>query len=62
VRSDTTLFDPASGTSTTGSMGTARAFHTLTVMLNGQMLAVGGETQNSRGQFGTTASAELFTP
>src|SRR5262249_54952465 len=31
---------PASGTSTTtGSMGTARAFHTLTVMLNGQMLA-----------------------
>jgi len=54
---------PASGTSTTtGSMGTARAFHTLTVMLNGQMLAVGGETQNSQGQFGTTASAELFTP
>jgi len=43
-------------------MGTARAFHTLTVMLNGQMLAVGGETQNSQGQFGTTASAELFTP
>jgi hypothetical protein len=27
-----------------------------------RVLAAGGETQNSRGQFSTTASAELYTP
>jgi hypothetical protein len=63
VQADATLFDPATGTATTtGSMTIPRAFHTLTVLQNGQVLAAGGETQNNVGKFSTTASAELFTP
>jgi WD40 repeat protein len=57
------LFDPATGTSTlTGSMTIPREFHTLTPLPNGQVLAAGGETQNNKGTFSTTASAELYTP
>ncbi len=67
VSSTATLFDPATGTATatataTGSMTIPRAFHTLTALQNGQVLAAGGETQNNVGKFSTTASAELFTP
>jgi hypothetical protein len=57
------LFDPATGTSTvTGSMTIPREFHTLTPLQNGQVLAAGGETQNNKGTFSTTASAELYKP
>jgi hypothetical protein len=57
------LFDPATGASTvTGDMTIPREFHTLIVLPNGQVLAAGGETQNNKGQFSVTASAELYTP
>lgn len=63
VQADATLFDPATGTATTtGSMTIPRAFHTLTVLQNGQVLAAGGETQNNVGKTSVTASAELFAP
>ena len=57
------LFDPATGTSTfTGSMTIPREFHTLTPLPDGQVLAAGGQTQNNKGTFSITASAELYTP
>jgi Galactose oxidase, central domain len=57
------LFDPATGTSTiTGSMTIPREFHTLTPLPDGQVLAAGGQTQNNKGTFSVTASAELYTP
>jgi len=57
------LFDPATGTSTfTGSMTIPREFHTLTPLPDGQVLAAGGRTQNNKGTFSITASAELYTP
>ncbi len=63
VTKTATVFDPATTTSTfTGSMTIPRAFHTLTVLPNGQVLAAGGETQNNVGKFSITASAELYTP
>ncbi len=63
VRATATLFDPATATSTsTGSMTIPRAFHTLTLLPDGQVLAAGGETQNTKGTFSITASAELYTP
>jgi hypothetical protein len=63
VSQTATLFDPATGTATlTGSMTIPRAFHTLTPLPNGQVLAAGGETQNKKGTISTTASAELYTP
>jgi hypothetical protein len=43
-------------------MSIPRAFHTFTVLPNGQVLAADGETQNNVGKFSITASAELFTP
>ena len=43
-------------------MSIPRAFHTLTLLPNGHVLAAGGETQNNVGKFSITASAELFTP
>jgi hypothetical protein len=43
-------------------MSIPRAFHNLTVLQNGQVLATGGETQNNVGKFSITASAELYTP
>ena len=43
-------------------MTIAREFHTLTPLPNGQVLAAGGETQNNKGEFSATASAELYTP
>ena len=63
VTAAATLFDPATGASTsTGSMTIPRAFHTLIVLPNGQVLAAGGETQNNKGEFSSTATAELYTP
>ena len=56
------MFDPAPATTAT-SMTISRCFHTLTVVLNGQVLASGGETQiNNAGDFTDTASADLSTP
>ena len=50
------LYDPASGTWTaTGSLGTARKFHTATLLPNGNVLVAGGS-----GNSGRLASAELY--
>jgi hypothetical protein len=56
------LSGPATGTPTTiGSMTIPRAFHTLTLLQNGQVLAA-SETQTTPASSGVTASAELFMP
>ncbi len=52
------LYDPGTGAWTaTGSMATARTGHSLTVLPNGLVLAVGGDTGA-----GPVASAELYDP
>ncbi len=49
------LYDPATATwSATGSLVTARSYHTATLLPNGKVLVVGG--------FGALASAELYNP
>ena len=53
------LYDPASGTWTiTGSLNTARAYHTATLLSNGKVLITGGVDDNYK----PFASAELFDP
>ena len=60
------LYDPAAGTFTPagifGSMTTARASHTATLLPNGMVLIAGGEDFNSYGQTTSLASAELYDP
>ena len=52
------LYDPASGTWTaTGSLTTARASHTATLLPNGKVLVAGGFDSS-----GCLASAELYDP
>jgi hypothetical protein len=52
------LYDPAGGKfSPTGSMTAPRAFHTATVLSNGQVLLAGGENDG-----GFNSSAELYNP
>ena len=52
------LYDPASGTwAATGSLATARAAHTATLLPNGKVLVAGGANNTS-----TLASAELYDP
>jgi hypothetical protein len=53
------LYDPAVGTwSATGSLGTARYFHTASLLANGKVIVAGGES----GFSGVLASAELYDP
>jgi N-acetylneuraminic acid mutarotase len=58
------LYDPASGTWTgTGSLATARDFHTSTLLPNGQVLVAGGENHsNNGGSSVVLASAEVYDP
>jgi N-acetylneuraminic acid mutarotase len=58
------LYDPNSGTwSTTGSMTAGRIGHTATLLPDGTVLAVGGYTNDTSGNFATQlASAELYDP
>lgn len=52
------LYHPASGTwSATGSMATARVFHTATLLPNGKVLVAGGQDDND-----FLATAELYDP
>ncbi|HLG99222.1 MAG TPA: hypothetical protein VKX49_23125 [Bryobacteraceae bacterium] len=54
------LYNPATGTfSVTGSLGLPRAGLTVTLLVNGKVLAAGGAFNYT---FQTTASAEIFTP
>jgi hypothetical protein len=49
------LYDPTSNSwTTTGSLNTARSFHTAVLLKTGKVLAVGG--------FGTLSSCELYSP
>ena len=57
------LYDPATNTwSTTGSLKQARQNHTLTLLSNGQALAVGGAAKNSDGTTKYLTAAEFYTP
>ena len=52
------LYDPATGTwSSTGSLGTARGYHTATLLPNGKVLVAGGSNRHV-----ILSSAELYDP
>ena len=56
-------YDPSVGASTsTGSMNVPREGHAAILLLNGQVLAAGGETQNNVGKVSMTNTAELYAP
>ncbi|PTL83650.1 kelch repeat-containing protein [Vitiosangium sp. GDMCC 1.1324] len=53
------LYDPATGTWTyTGSLNTARAFHTMTLLPNGKVLVAGGSDASEA----LISSAEIYDP
>jgi hypothetical protein len=59
------LFDPTSRTFVaTGSMSTARAFHTATILGSGKVLVAGGSSASVNGSpsLGALATAEVFDP
>jgi len=57
------LYDPATGTfSPTGSMATARAHHTATLLGDGRVLIAGGGNSGMEGGGFTLASAEIYDP
>src|ERR1039458_2687485 len=57
------LYDPATGIWTpTGSMGTARARHTATLLANGKVLVAGGYKYDVNGNIVPLAGAELYDP
>jgi hypothetical protein len=61
------LYDPAAGDfSPTGSMGSIRVWHTLTLLPGGEVLAAGGETDRCSGDIcmfaGSASTAELYDP
>jgi hypothetical protein len=56
------LFDPANGTwSRTGSLNTARMYHTATLLASGQVLVAGGTDYQYAG-YTNLSSAELYDP
>jgi hypothetical protein len=56
------LYDPSTATWTaTGSLNTGRCCHTATLLLNGQVLAAGGESFSRRTQT-VLAGVELYAP
>ena len=58
VLSSAELYDPASGSwSDTGSLGTARVYHTATLLPSGKVLVAGGVDGS-----GVLSSAELYDP
>ena len=64
---DAELYSPATRTFVpTGSMGSPRVWHSLTLLPNGMVLAAGGETDSCSGSgcwfAGTVATAELYDP
>jgi len=64
---DAELYDPATRTfGATGSMGSRRVWHSLTLLPNGMVLAAGGETDSCTGSScffaGSLATAELYDP
>ncbi len=61
------LYDPATGRfAATGSMTSRRAWHSLTLLPDGTVLAAGGETDGCSGNFcafaGIVSSAEVYDP
>jgi hypothetical protein len=59
--SSSVLYNPSLGSwSITGSMKVGRGWHTMTLLANGQVLAVGGSGPPSDGGFHALASAELY--
>jgi hypothetical protein len=57
------LYDsPSNSWLLTGNLNHARAGHTATRLMNGQVLVAGGELKNSNGTFTNLSSAELYTP
>jgi N-acetylneuraminic acid mutarotase len=57
------LYDPSTnGWLSTGRLNQARLGHTLTRLLNGQVLAAGGSSKDSSGATTYLTSAELYTP
>ena len=57
------LYDPSPGTSaSTGALTIPRRAHSATLLPNGQVLAAGGQTEDSKGKSTVVASAELYTP
>lgn len=58
-RADAELFDPATGTwSSGGTMGTGRAYHTASLLVNGEVVVAGGIAAAA----GATSSTEIYTP
>ena len=61
------LYDPAANSGAgawtpTGSLATARLQHTATLLLNGKVLVVGGQTSTNGNVSNILASAELYDP
>lgn len=59
----TEIYDPATNSwSSTGSLTLARSGHTATVLPDGRVLVVGGESRNAAGATDLTASSEIYDP
>jgi hypothetical protein len=59
IHSSAELFNPITGTTiNTGSMARVRAYHSASVLQDGRVLIVGGQSNN----YGPTGSAEIYSP